>query len=42
MIMPRAGDQLLMPVNPLFVWTTLVVAFSLNVIPAQARPSAQY
>jgi rod shape-determining protein MreD len=33
MIMPRSAGQLLMPVNPLFVWTTLFVAFGLNVIP---------
>ena len=33
MIMPRSADQLLMPVNPLFVWTTLFVAFALNVVP---------
>jgi rod shape-determining protein MreD len=31
--MPRSAGQLLMPVNPLFVWTTLFVAFALNVIP---------
>ena len=33
MIMPRSNDQLLMPVNPLFVWTTLAVAFLLNIVP---------
>jgi rod shape-determining protein MreD len=33
MIMPRSTDQLLMPVNPLFMWVTLVGAFALNVIP---------
>ena len=33
MIMRRGTDQLLLPVNPLFMWTTLVVAFSLNVVP---------
>ena len=33
MIMPRSAGQLLMPVNPLFVWTTLFFAFALNVIP---------
>lgn len=33
MIMPRSADQLLMPVNPLFVWMTLFVAFALNVVP---------
>ena len=33
MIMPRRNDQLLMPVNPLFVWATLIVAFMLNIVP---------
>jgi rod shape-determining protein MreD len=33
MIMPRASDQLLLPVNPLFVWFTLLFAFGLNIIP---------
>ena len=33
MIMPRASDQLLMPVNPIFVWATLIFAFLLNVVP---------
>ena len=31
--MPRSEDQLLLPVNPLFVWFTLLVAFGLNVVP---------
>ncbi|MEY4427747.1 MAG: rod shape-determining protein MreD [Pseudomonadota bacterium] len=31
-IMPR-GDQLLLPVNPAFMWFTLVVAFMLNLLP---------
>ena len=33
MIMPRVSDQLLMPVNPLFVWATLIFAFLLNIVP---------
>jgi rod shape-determining protein MreD len=33
MIMPRSADQLLMPLNPLFMWVTLIVAFALNVVP---------
>ncbi len=32
-MMPRGEDQLLLPVNPLFVWFTLLVAFALNVVP---------
>lgn len=39
MIMPRRNDQLLMPVNPLFVWATLVIAFLLNVVPLGRVPS---
>ena len=31
-IMPR-GDQLLLPVNPAFMWFTLAVAFMLNLLP---------
>ena len=33
MIMPRA-DQLLMPVSPVFMWTTLVFALLVNLVPA--------
>lgn len=33
MIMPRGSDQLLLPLNPLFMWFTLVVAFMLNMLP---------
>ncbi|HKX43396.1 MAG TPA: rod shape-determining protein MreD [Burkholderiaceae bacterium] len=33
MIMPRAQDQLLLPVNPLFVATTLLFALALNLVP---------
>ena len=39
MIMPRASDQLLMPVNPIFVWSTLIVAFLLNVLPLGRAPA---
>jgi len=39
MIMPRASDQLLMPVNPIFVWGTLVFAFLLNVLPLGRAPA---
>jgi rod shape-determining protein MreD len=38
MIMPRSADQLLMPVNPLFMWGTLLVAFLLNVVPVGRVP----
>ena len=39
MIMPRSADQLLMPVNPLFVWFTLLVAFALNIVPIGRVPA---
>ena len=32
-------DQLLLPVNPLFMWTTLMVAFALNVVPVGRAPA---
>jgi rod shape-determining protein MreD len=32
MIMPR-GSELLLPVNPLFLWFTLLLAFALNLVP---------
>jgi len=37
--MPRSADQLLMPVNPLFVWTTLLLAFALNLVPVGRMPA---
>jgi rod shape-determining protein MreD len=33
MIMPRSSDQLLMPVSPLFIWTTLLIALAMNIVP---------
>lgn len=39
MIMPRRSDQLLLPVNPLFVWTTLIVAFLINLVPLGRHPA---
>ena len=39
MIMPRASDQLLLPVNPLFIWTTLALAFLLNIVPLGRVPA---
>ena len=33
MIMPRRNDPLLLPVSPLFIWTTLAFAFLLNIVP---------
>ncbi|WP_372528668.1 rod shape-determining protein MreD [Piscinibacter sp.] len=39
MIMPRGADQLLLPVNPLFVWVSLLVAFGLNIVPLGRNPA---
>ena len=39
MIMARRADQLLMPVSPLFIWTTLAIAFLLNVVPLGRVPA---
>src|SRR4051812_2134227 len=33
-MMPRGSDQLLLPVNPLFMWFTLLLAFAINLVPA--------
>lgn len=33
MIMPRGADQLLLPVNPVFMWGSLLVALLLNLVP---------
>ncbi|UUX96272.1 rod shape-determining protein MreD [Aquabacterium sp. J223] len=34
MIMPRGSDQLLLPLNPLFMWFTLLLALLVNMVPA--------
>jgi len=39
MIMPRSADQLLLPVNPLFVGFTLLVAFAINIVPLGRVPA---
>ena len=39
MILPRASDQLLLPVNPLFIWTTLLVAFAFELLPLGRQPA---
>jgi rod shape-determining protein MreD len=33
MIMPRGAGQLLLPLNPVYMWFTLLVAFVLNLVP---------
>ena len=32
-MMPRGSDQLLLPVNPLFMWFTLLLDFAFNLVP---------
>ena len=39
MIMPRGSDQLLLPVNPIFVAFTLLVAMGLNMLPTGPHPA---
>ncbi len=39
MIMPRGSDQLLLPVNPLFIGFTLLVALGINLLPAGRHPA---
>jgi rod shape-determining protein MreD len=39
MIMPRGSDQLLLPVNPLFIWVTLILAFAFNLVPLGRAPA---
>jgi rod shape-determining protein MreD len=38
-MMPRGSDQLLMPVNPLFVWGSLLCTLALNLIPLGREPA---
>src|SRR6185295_13825376 len=38
-ILPRAADQLLLPVNPIFVWFTLLIAFAMNLVPLGRNPA---
>ncbi len=39
MIMPRGSDQLLLPVNPLFIVFTLLVALGVNMLPLGRAPA---
>ena len=40
MILPRRTDQLLLPVNPLFLWFTLLGALAINLVPLGRHPAA--
>jgi len=39
MIMPRGSDQLLLPVNPVFVWGSLLIALLINLVPFGRVPA---
>src|SRR5690606_37896199 len=39
MLMPRGSDQLLLPANPLFVWLSLLLAFTINLVPLGRHPA---
>lgn len=39
MIMPRGADQLLLPLNPVFMWLTLLVAFLIDMLPLGRHPA---
>jgi len=39
MMLPRSNDQLLLPARPLFIATTLLVAFALNLLPFGRQPA---
>lgn len=39
MIMPRGSDQLLLPVNPVFLWFSLLAALLLNMVPLGPQPA---
>nr|WP_130479996.1 rod shape-determining protein MreD [Sphaerotilus mobilis] len=38
-MMPRIGDQLLLPVNPWFMWATMLLALAANMIPLGRQPA---
>ena len=39
MIMRRSSDQLLLPVNPLFVWFTVLLGFAFTIVPHGRNPA---
>jgi len=38
-MMPRGSDQLLLPVNPLFMWFSLLLALGFNLVPLGRNPA---
>lgn len=37
-MMPRGSDQLLLPVNPVYLWLSLLVAMAVNMLPVGRAP----
>ncbi|MDB5818518.1 MAG: rod shape-determining protein MreD, partial [Rhizobacter sp.] len=38
-MMPRGSDQLLLPVNPVFIWFSLLLALAFNLLPMGRNPA---
>ena len=38
-MMPKSADQVLLPVNPLFIWGTLLAALAFNLVPLGRQPA---
>jgi rod shape-determining protein MreD len=38
-MLPRSSDQLLLPVNPWFIWATLLLALVINLVPLGRQPA---
>ncbi|UZD55130.1 rod shape-determining protein MreD [Caldimonas aquatica] len=38
-MMPRGSDQLLLPVNPSFIWASLLAALAVNLVPLGRAPA---
>lgn len=38
-MMPRGSDQLLLPVNPAFIWASLLTALAVNLVPLGRAPA---
>jgi rod shape-determining protein MreD len=38
-MMPKSADQLLLPVNPLFIWLTLLSAMAFELVPLGRQPA---
>ena len=38
-MMPKSADQVLLPVNPLFIWGSLLAALAFNLVPLGRQPA---